>query len=64
MSEYENLVVERHGQVAVVALNRPDSLNAFNSAMLRDLLPAIAEVNDDASLFLPGWGGRLVPVRT
>ncbi len=59
MSEYENVVVERHGQVAVVSLNRPDSLNAFNSAMLRDLLPAIAQVNDDDTIrvaILTGMG--------
>jgi 2-(1,2-epoxy-1,2-dihydrophenyl)acetyl-CoA isomerase len=59
VSEYENVIVERHGQVAVVTLNRPDSLNAFNSAMLTDLLPAIAEVNDDENIrvgILTGMG--------
>ncbi|MFK8049801.1 MAG: enoyl-CoA hydratase/isomerase family protein [Halioglobus sp.] len=59
MSEYENVIVERHDQVAVVTLNRPDSLNAFNTGMLTDLLPAIAEVNDDESIrvgILTGMG--------
>jgi len=47
MSQYDNVIVTKQGQVAVLTLNRPDSLNAFNSAMLQDLLPAIAEVNAD-----------------
>ena len=50
MTEYENVIVTRLGQVAVVALNRPDSLNAFNSALLRDLRPAIEEVNNDETI--------------
>ena len=50
MSEYESVIVERHGQVAVVSLNRPDSLNAFNKTMLRELLPAIEAVNADGNI--------------
>jgi 2-(1,2-epoxy-1,2-dihydrophenyl)acetyl-CoA isomerase len=42
--------VERHGQVAVVSLNRPDNLNAFNKTMLRELLPAIEAVNADENI--------------
>lgn len=59
MSEYENVNIERYGQVAVVTLNRPDSLNAFNTAMLADLLPAIAQVNGDETIrvgILTGMG--------
>ena len=50
MSEYENVIVEVHGPVAVLSLNRPDSLNAFNTGLLRDLLPAIEAVNKDESI--------------
>ncbi|MEM9254648.1 MAG: enoyl-CoA hydratase/isomerase family protein [Pseudomonadota bacterium] len=50
MSEYESVKIERRGAVAVVSLNRPDNLNAFNAAMRRDLLLAVREVNDDDSV--------------
>ncbi len=37
MPEYETLLYEERGAVAVVTLNRPDVHNAFNRAMQRDL---------------------------
>jgi 2-(1,2-epoxy-1,2-dihydrophenyl)acetyl-CoA isomerase len=50
MSKYETVLVERHGAVAVVSLNRPDKLNSFNGPLRRDLLLAVREVNDDDSV--------------
>ena len=50
MSMYETVMVERHGPVALVSLNRPDSLNSFNKALRRDLLLAVRDVNDDDSV--------------
>jgi 2-(1,2-epoxy-1,2-dihydrophenyl)acetyl-CoA isomerase len=50
MSKYETVLIERHGAVAVVSLNRPDKLNSFNGALRRDLLLAVREVNDDDSV--------------
>ena len=50
MSMYETVMVERHGPVALVSLNRPDSLNSFNKALRRDLLLAVREVNGDDSV--------------
>jgi 2-(1,2-epoxy-1,2-dihydrophenyl)acetyl-CoA isomerase len=50
MSEYENVLVERHGPVAVVSLNRPDNLNAINPELLIDLGLAVNEVNLDDSV--------------
>lgn len=47
MSDYETVTIERHGAVAVVSLNRPDSLNAFSAALRRDLLAAVRAVNGD-----------------
>jgi len=47
MSQYETVTIERHDAVALVTLNRPDSLNAFNAALRRDLLQAVREVNAD-----------------
>jgi 2-(1,2-epoxy-1,2-dihydrophenyl)acetyl-CoA isomerase len=50
MSDYETVLVERHNDVAVVRLNRPDALNSFNAALRRELLLAVREVNDDDSV--------------
>jgi 2-(1,2-epoxy-1,2-dihydrophenyl)acetyl-CoA isomerase len=50
MANYETVTVARHDQVALVTLNRPDSLNAFNAALRRDLLQAVLEVNADDSI--------------
>ena len=35
MAEYANLLVERHAAVTLVTLNRPEALNALNSAVLK-----------------------------
>lgn len=50
MSEYESLKVERSGAVAVVTLNRPESLNAFNAQLRSELRRAVREVNDDPAV--------------
>ena len=50
MSNYATVIVERHDSIAVVSLNRPDSLNSFNSALRRELLLAVREVNEDDSI--------------
>jgi 2-(1,2-epoxy-1,2-dihydrophenyl)acetyl-CoA isomerase len=50
MANYETVTVARHDQVALVTLNRPESLNAFNAALRRDLLQAVLEVNADDSI--------------
>jgi enoyl-CoA hydratase len=39
---YENIVVETRGKVGVVRLNRPQALNALNSALMVELTAAIA----------------------
>jgi 2-(1,2-epoxy-1,2-dihydrophenyl)acetyl-CoA isomerase len=50
MSKYQTVIVERHGPVAVVSLNRPDKLNSFDGVLRRELLLAVREVNEDASV--------------
>ena len=50
MSDYETVLIERHGPVAVVTMNRPDSLNTFNAALRRELLWAVREINGDDSV--------------
>ena len=39
---YETLIVESHGAVTLVRLNRPQALNALNSQVLADLTAAFA----------------------
>lgn len=40
---YENILVETHGRVGLVRLNRPKQLNALNTATLSELADAISE---------------------
>ncbi|WP_297368797.1 enoyl-CoA hydratase-related protein [Acidocella sp.] len=49
MAEYETLLIETHGAVTLVRLNRPAALNALNSQVLRDLMAAFAAYEADAS---------------
>ena len=50
MGKYATVLIERHGPVAVVSLNRPDKLNSFDGELRRELLLAVREVNDDDSV--------------
>lgn len=52
---------ERHGEVAVVTLNRPDSLNSVNRALREALIAAMKQVNADAgvrAVVITGAGDR------
>jgi enoyl-CoA hydratase len=46
---YETILVEQHEAVTLVRLNRPQALNALNSAVLADLITAFAAYDADAS---------------
>jgi len=51
----------RDGHVATITLSRPEALNAFNTAQLRDLLAVLAEVKTDVGIravVLTGAGER------
>ena len=50
MSQYENLLIERNGPVATLTLNRPDSLNAIDTALRLELMAATEEINADEEL--------------
>ncbi|HXG99239.1 MAG TPA: enoyl-CoA hydratase-related protein [Sphingomicrobium sp.] len=61
MSEYETLLVEKKGAVTLVTLNRPQALNALNTAVLKDLIAAFAAYDADPSqrcLVLTGSGDK------
>jgi enoyl-CoA hydratase len=46
---YENILVETHGKVGVIVLNRPKALNALSKGLTRELAQALDsfEANDD-----------------
>ena len=53
--------LERDGHVATITLNRPDALNAFDTAQLEALLERLGEVRGDReirAIVVTGAGGR------
>jgi 2-(1,2-epoxy-1,2-dihydrophenyl)acetyl-CoA isomerase len=50
MGDYQSVTVERDGPLAIVSFNRPDSLNAIEATIRRDIAAAIDEVNADDSV--------------
>ena len=49
--QFENIIVEQTGRVALITLNRPKALNALSSGLERDDVAALAELDTD-----PGVG--------
>ncbi|MCB6176938.1 enoyl-CoA hydratase [Rhodobacter sp. Har01] len=47
---HETLLTERHGRVLLVRLNRPESLNALNAQVARDLIAVTAEADADEDI--------------
>ena len=39
---YQNLLIETHGRVGVIRLNRPQRMNALNDALASELATALA----------------------
>ena len=52
---YQTILVERDGRVGVITLNRPEALNALNSAVMHDVTTAAAEFDAD-----PGIGAIII----
>ena len=46
---FETILVETHGAVTLITLNRPQALNALNSQVLEDLIAAFAAFDADDS---------------
>jgi enoyl-CoA hydratase/carnithine racemase len=58
---YETITVSIEDHVALVTLNRPEAMNAFNQQMTRELVAACAVLNDDPAVrvvILTGGGDR------
>lgn len=50
MTEYETLVIEQHGAVARLVMNRPDVLNTFNAVQRREMVDAVNALNADSDV--------------
>ena len=46
-STTDELLVEQHGHIAVMTLNRPERLNAMSLEMLDDLYELFAQLKED-----------------
>src|SRR3954467_12963124 len=47
---YETIIVETRGRVGIIRLNRPQALNALNSALNAELARAVAAFDADAGI--------------
>lgn len=45
--QYQTIVVERRGRVGLVTLNRPEALNALNTALMNELVDAVSAMDTD-----------------
>ena len=55
---YENLTLERDGQIALVTLNRPEKLNAISPEMHLEMMEACHELQDDEKIRAVIWTGE------
>ena len=47
---YDNILLERHGRVGVITLNRPKALNALNFATMQDVVGAATQLDADPEI--------------
>ena len=47
---YENILIETRGRVGIIRLNRPQALNALNSALNTELARAVAAFDADDAI--------------
>ena len=47
---YENIIVETHGRVGKITLNRPKALNALNAALMNELSAAVEAFDKDRNI--------------
>ncbi len=49
-ASYDNIIAEVHGKVGLIRLNRPQALNALNSALIADVNHALEVFEEDAGI--------------
>ncbi len=47
---YENILIEKRGEVAIITLNRPKALNALSPDLMREVSLAVDELERDSSV--------------
>jgi enoyl-CoA hydratase/carnithine racemase len=60
-SRYEAIIYEVEDHIAYLTFNRPESMNAFNQQMQREIIAACKAINDDPDVrvaIITGAGGR------
>ena len=59
---YENILLEKHGKVTLIRLNRPKALNALSPDLTRELAQAldIVEADDDIAVVVTNPGTVVV----
>ena len=50
MSSYQTITFDRIDRVAIITLNRPDSLNALNAAVMEEVSSVFSEIDRDDTL--------------
>ena len=50
MEEYEHLIYQQNGPIAVIMLNRPEVMNALSPALISELLKAMTKIASDNSV--------------
>lgn len=48
--DYQNIIVETHGRVGLIRLNRPKQLNALNDALVDELGQALDAFEADEGI--------------
>jgi len=47
---YETLLVKKEGRIATLSLNRPETMNAMNEVMMRELAESLESLKEDLSI--------------
>ncbi len=50
MSNYETILIEKRGKVAIITINRPDKLNALSSKVHEEGISALDELRNDTEI--------------
>lgn len=46
-TDWEDIIVEKKGQIGIIKLNRPKALNSFGGKLIPEVVAAIRELNND-----------------